>query len=293
MEAYAVDGTPADSAMVGLAAPVWRSAAADPAAALADPNADGATRAFDLVVSGINAGDNLGYHAIYSGTVGAAREGALSARAALALSLDDHRARDPALFAHAADVGAAMVGAMLDELERYGGGGGGGGGSAAASAAADQPSNTTPPTVSPLVGRVVNVNVPADNAVVTALCLAHQGGHCWRPGFEERFVRVASGDPPSSPRGVADGGAPPPGTPGLRFYFNVGGAMWKDATPGSDTWAVKKGYASVTCLNLKQEVVTSDHADALADGDAAVAATARVVEGAAARLGVGVRKGAA
>lgn len=31
---------------------------------------------WDLVVSGINRGDNLGLHVIYSGTVGAAREAA-------------------------------------------------------------------------------------------------------------------------------------------------------------------------------------------------------------------------
>lgn len=31
---------------------------------------------FDLVVSGINRGDNAGLHVIYSGTVGAAREAA-------------------------------------------------------------------------------------------------------------------------------------------------------------------------------------------------------------------------
>lgn len=63
IEAYAVDGTPADSTMVGLNAPVWRSATANSAAALADPGADGAPRTFDVVVSGINAGDNAGYHA--------------------------------------------------------------------------------------------------------------------------------------------------------------------------------------------------------------------------------------
>jgi hypothetical protein len=32
---------------------------------------------FDLVVSGINRGDNLGLHVIYSGTVGAAQEAAI------------------------------------------------------------------------------------------------------------------------------------------------------------------------------------------------------------------------
>lgn len=33
-------------------------------------------RHIDMVVSGINRGDNAGLHVIYSGTVGAAREGA-------------------------------------------------------------------------------------------------------------------------------------------------------------------------------------------------------------------------
>lgn len=37
----------------------------------------------DLVVSGINRGDNAGLHVIYSGTVGAACEGACKVRAAL------------------------------------------------------------------------------------------------------------------------------------------------------------------------------------------------------------------
>ena len=32
---------------------------------------------FDIVVSGINRGDNLGLHVIYSGTVGAAQEAAI------------------------------------------------------------------------------------------------------------------------------------------------------------------------------------------------------------------------
>ena len=35
---------------------------------------------WDLVVSGINRGDNLGLHVIYSGTVGAAREAACKAK---------------------------------------------------------------------------------------------------------------------------------------------------------------------------------------------------------------------
>ena len=37
-------------------------------------------RNFDLVISGINRGDNCGLHVIYSGTVGAAREAACKVR---------------------------------------------------------------------------------------------------------------------------------------------------------------------------------------------------------------------
>lgn len=43
---------------------------------------------FDLVVSGINRGDNLGLHVIYSGTVGAAREAACKVLGPDQLSLD-------------------------------------------------------------------------------------------------------------------------------------------------------------------------------------------------------------
>ena len=221
----------------------------------------------------------------YSGTVGAAREGALSARAAVAVSLDDHKARDASLFTHAADVGAAIVMAVLGELARCEAA------ETADGAAADTEnggSSARPRALSLLVGRVVNVNVPA-GARPSALALAHQGGHCWRPGFEERFVRVASGDPPGSPRGVADSGAPPPGTPGLRFYFNVGGAMLKDTTPGADTWALKQRFAAVTLLDAKQQTVASTDVARLADNDAAVAAVSRVIAAAGEALGMPVK----
>ena len=166
------------------------------------------------------------------GTVGAAREGALAALPAVALSLDDHKAKDGGDFLSAAAQGAAFVAAFL----------------------AAHPA-TAP---SPLTGRVLNLNFPAkDAAPATRLVLANQGGHCWRPGFDERFVRMqqvgvewagggrrgghkgedgaaatppppraplpSQGDPPNSPRGPADGGAPPPGTAGVRYFWNVGG----------------------------------------------------------------------
>lgn len=47
------------------------------------------------MVSGINRGDNCGLHIIYSGTVGAAREGACKGLPGIALSVDNHMARRP------------------------------------------------------------------------------------------------------------------------------------------------------------------------------------------------------
>ena len=66
-QAWAVDGTPADCARLGL----WL-VRDDPA---------------DLVISGINKGMNMGGACIYSGTVGAAMEASMAGTQALAVSL--------------------------------------------------------------------------------------------------------------------------------------------------------------------------------------------------------------
>jgi len=67
-EAVAVEGTPADSVKLALAElwPGWTN----------------------LVVSGINRGPNVGVNVFYSGTVGAAAEGAVFGVSAVAVSLD-------------------------------------------------------------------------------------------------------------------------------------------------------------------------------------------------------------
>ncbi len=67
-EAIAVEGTPADSVKLALAE-LWPGWA-------------------DLVVSGINRGPNVGVNVFYSGTVGAAAEGAVLGVSAVAVSLD-------------------------------------------------------------------------------------------------------------------------------------------------------------------------------------------------------------
>lgn len=68
VEAYAVEGTPADSVILGLTK-------------LAGSN-------IDLVVSGINPGANLGDNVLISGTVGAALQGYLHGLPAIAVSVN-------------------------------------------------------------------------------------------------------------------------------------------------------------------------------------------------------------
>lgn len=71
--AYQVNGTPADCIKLGIGAVC----------------AEASTEPLDLVVSGINAGANLGHDIVYSGTASAAAEGALLGLPAIALSLTD------------------------------------------------------------------------------------------------------------------------------------------------------------------------------------------------------------
>ncbi|ONK75296.1 uncharacterized protein A4U43_C03F15380 [Asparagus officinalis] len=66
--AFAVSGTPADSASLGISGLLF----------------DGTVP--DLVVSGINIGSNCGYHVVYSGTVAAAREAFIYGVPSVALS---------------------------------------------------------------------------------------------------------------------------------------------------------------------------------------------------------------
>jgi 5'-nucleotidase len=88
---HAIDGTPADCIYVGL---YWK---------------DLMPRAPDLVVSGINHGYNLGSDTFYSGTVAAAREGALRGIAAIAFSLGMAEGSD-------FDAIAPIAGAIVERL---------------------------------------------------------------------------------------------------------------------------------------------------------------------------------
>lgn len=90
---WAVDGTPADAVIVALHKLLPESP--------------------DLVISGINAGANLGENAYYSGTVGAAREAALHHIPALAISLCSKK--NGAKFDAAARVARAAAELILRE----------------------------------------------------------------------------------------------------------------------------------------------------------------------------------
>lgn len=72
--AYKISGTPADCTKIGLQF-------------FAEMGAP-----IDMVYSGINMGSNLGRDTLYSGTIGAAAEAALSGVHAVAVSVDDHAA---------------------------------------------------------------------------------------------------------------------------------------------------------------------------------------------------------
>jgi 5'-nucleotidase len=97
---FALDGTPADCVYVALCA-----------------GQRVLPRRPDLVVSGLNHGLNLGVDVFYSGTVAAAREGALRGIPAIALSADSKADR-----AAAAAVGAKLALATLEAFRARPGG---------------------------------------------------------------------------------------------------------------------------------------------------------------------------
>src|SRR5271168_535322 len=90
---WAVDGTPADCVIVALHKLLGEKP--------------------DLVISGINHGANLGENVYYSGTVGAAREGALHHIPSLAMSLCSKQAK--VKFENAARVSRAAAELILKE----------------------------------------------------------------------------------------------------------------------------------------------------------------------------------
>ena len=137
VEAWAMDSTPADCVRFGIV---------------------GLKKEYDLVISGINKGFNLGHDIAYSGTVGAIFEAARLGVPAIAFSMDYE--------ANAEDVVPYLDG-VLDFMNEKG--------------LWD-------------CGSLYNVNVPND---VQGICITRQGGMFYSDAFEKRegdyYIQV--GDP--------------------------------------------------------------------------------------------------
>lgn len=199
-EACAVDGTPADSVMLALNGPL-----------LKNPR-------FDLVVSGINRGDNLGWHVIYSGTVGAAREAACKGIPAMSFSLADHKARSEDLYLDAAKCAGALVCAALTML----------------------------PVLS---GVVVNVNFPpsAQGAHYRGIRIASQGIHCSYPQFQEI-------DADKEYDFEANGHGHLQGKTTLRTFTNRAGYLRSDDREGTDSQSLSEGWVTITPISPFSDV---------------------------------------
>ena len=148
----------------------------------------------DIVLSGINHGENLGTVTFYSATVGAAREAAFLGLPAVAVNLASSKTMD---FAGAAAVAADIVRA----LGRDG-----------------------VPT-----GTFLNINFPP------------------LPRGAWRGVRVTRQDT----RAPVDRFRREPGPDGLTLYL-PGWEHLEAAGPGTDIWAVRNGYVSVSVFGFDQ-----------------------------------------
>lgn len=241
-EAFAVDGTPADSVMLALHGPLLQH----------NPK-------FDLVVSGINRGDNCGLHVIYSGTVGAAREAACKDLAALAFSLDNFKARSVEQYAAAAQYAVAIIKAALGIL----------------------PTSVSRPLL-PLRGHVLNINFPHhDYKDIKGLYLCSQSYHCSFPDFREVDI---------DPHFVSANGNQhhelKAGNVTLRAFRNSAGYLRPDERCGTDSWALHQGWVSVTPLGLLSDIVLTDEEMEKRKNRSLLSATASVVVAAGIALGV-------
>ncbi|KAL3133554.1 hypothetical protein ABBQ38_007403 [Trebouxia sp. C0009 RCD-2024] len=252
-EAYAIDGRPADCTMLALHGPLFQS------------------QDFDLVVSGINRGDNLGLHVIYSGTVGAAEEAAIKGVPAIAVSLDNYKALTPEGFM----AGATYVVALIQAL---------------------YPSNGDPKLqLSHLAHVVVNINIPAQDPF-QGFYLAHQGSGIVDLNFQQvtpdtpdkkegHFMETAGNEREAkTPQDAPQAG-------GMRTFRNFAGAVCWDETPGSDSWAVQQGWVSVTPLGLKGDITAHSQGlstTSLRPNPEVVSTLSAAVKAAAHSLGVSV-----
>jgi len=171
---YAVNGTPADSVKIAVKS-------------IMDDKPD-------IIISGINAGANVGQSLLYSGTISAATEGTFLGIPSIAISLDALRNCD---FTGAKIVAKKIVQAVLK--------------------------NGLPN------GTLLNVNVPKDpESGYKGYQVTHQGSIYFKDHFEKR----------EDPRG-------------RYYYWMTGDILDPDTDIQSDGVALKKGFVSITPLQLQ------------------------------------------
>lgn len=170
---YKVNGTPSDCVKLALEA-------------LLDSEPD-------MVLSGINRGANLGTDVIYSGTVSAAIEGALSGVPAIALSV---AARGNVEFDYAAEFAKRLC----QQISKK-----------------NFPKDT-----------LLNVNIPfTKQEKIAGIAVTHLGTIKYKNSFERR----------TDPRGKV-------------YYWLAGEAIEDINDKGSDVWAVKNNFISITPILL-------------------------------------------
>ncbi|OAY81847.1 5'-nucleotidase SurE [Ananas comosus] len=138
--AFAVSGTPADCASLGISGKLFQGVIPD------------------LVISGINVGNNCGYHIVYSGTVAGAREAFLYGIPSLAISYNWSRGESTVQdLKLAAEVCLPLINAVLIELK-----------------------NKTYPE-----GSFLNIDIPTDVAHHKGYKVTKQGKFMIRIGWEQ------------------------------------------------------------------------------------------------------------
>ncbi len=176
----------------------------------------------DLVVSGINRGENMGLNVLYSGTVSAAMEAAILGIDAIALSLCEWKAED---FAAAREIAYQVVEKLVrKKLEQEK--------ELAKDRAQDLPKDLSKhrarrlPKILP-PGMLLNVNIPyVPLSSIRGFRVTRQAHSSWQESFVKRL------DPNNRP-----------------YYWMTGTSEHRDVAEGTDVAAVRDGYVSITPIH--------------------------------------------
>ena len=201
-EVYSIQGTPADSVKLGVQKLLPRKP--------------------DLVVSGINRGENMGLNVLYSGTVSAAMAAAILGIDAVAVSLCEWEAED---FADAQKIACQVVGKVVrkklekkKKLEQ----------AWAQDFPKDLPKHRArrlPKILPP--GMLLNVNIPyVPLSSIRGFRVTRQAHSSWQESFVKRL------DPNKRP-----------------YYWMTGTSKHRDTAEGTDVAAVRDGYVSITPIH--------------------------------------------